>query len=262
MYKRQACPCALGLATPTAIMVGTGRGAQLGVLIGSGEALESTRHVDHVVLDKTGTVTEGRMALASITPTVGVNADRALRIAASLEARSEHPIATAIAGASERHLPASGVEALPGSGVRGTVSGVEALVGRPDLFDRLPVELAAARDEALDAGRTAVVVGWDGEPRALLAIEDRIRPTSAEAVAGLQSLGLGVTLLTGDDERTARTVADAVGIDHVVAGVLPDGKDAEVARLRDAGRTVAMVGDGINDAPALARANLGIACLL
>ncbi len=254
-----ACPCALGLATPTAIMVGTGRGAQLGVLIGSGEALESTRHVDHVVLDKTGTVTEGRMALASIVPTAGVDADRALRIAASLEARSEHPIATAIAGVSERHLPASGVEALPGSGVRGTVSGVEALVGRPDLFDRLPADLAVARDEALDAGRTAVVVGWDGEPRALLAIEDRIRPTSAEAVAGLQALGLGVTLLTGDDERTARTVADAVGIDHVVAGVLPDGKDAEVARLRDAGRTVAMVGDGINDAPALARADLGIA---
>ncbi len=254
-----ACPCALGLATPTAIMAGTGRGAQLGILIRSGEVLESTRRVDHVVLDKTGTITEGRMVLASVAAADGVDPDRALRMAASLEARSEHPIAAAVAAAVDRPLPVADVEVLAGRGVRGTVSGVDAAVGRPDLFDGLPTELAAARDEAIGAGRTAVVVGWDGTARAVLAVEDRIRDTSAEAVAALRSLGMDVTLLTGDEERTARTVADEVGIDRVVAGVLPDGKDAEVARLRDAGHVVAMVGDGINDAPALARADLGIA---
>jgi len=254
-----ACPCALGLATPTAIMVGTGRGAQLGVLIRNGEALESTRRISHVVLDKTGTITEGRMALVSVTATSGVDSKQALEIAASLESRSEHPIAAAIAAAVDSHLPARQVTVLPGQGVRGAVSGVEVLVGRPDLFDNLPEDLVAARDKAFDTGATAVVVGWDGVPKAVLVVEDRIRDTSAEAVEGLRSLGLSVTLLTGDDERTARSVAATVGIDQVVAGALPDDKDAEVARLREAGHVVAMVGDGINDAPALARADLGIA---
>ena len=254
-----ACPCALGLATPTAITVGTGRGAQLGVLIRNGEALESTRRISHVVLDKTGTITEGRMALMATAATRGVDSNQALAVAASLEARSEHPIAAAIAAAVDNHIPARQVTVLPGQGVRGTVSGVDVLVGRPDLFDNLPEDLVAARDKAFDTGGTAVVVGWDGVPKAVLVVEDRIRDTSAEAVEGLRSLGLTVTLLTGDDERTARTVAKAVGIDQVVAGVLPDEKDAEIARLREAGHAVAMVGDGINDAPALARADLGIA---
>ena len=254
-----ACPCALGLATPTAIMAGTGRGAQLGVLIRSGEVLESSRRIDHVVLDKTGTITEGRMVLASVVAADGVAPDRALRIACSLEARSEHPIATAIASAIDQPLLAQDVTVLAGWGIHGLVSGVEATVGRPDLFGEMPIELTSAVHEALARGHTAVVVGWDGEAKAVLAVEDRVRATSAEAVAALRLLGMEVTLLTGDDERTARTVADEVGIDRVVAGVLPEGKDAEVARLRDAGHVVAMVGDGINDAPALARADLGIA---
>ncbi len=254
-----ACPCALGLATPTAIMVGTGRGAQLGVLIRGGEVLESTRKIDHVVLDKTGTVTAGRMTLAAVIPADGVDADSALRIAASLESLSEHPIAAAIAGAVERPLPVRDFTNLPGMGVQGIVSGVEATVGRPTMFTDLPLALAAAVAEAADAGRTAVVVGWDGEARAVLVVADEVRPTSAEAVAGFRHLGLDVTLLTGDDERTARSVAATVGIDHVVAGVLPDGKDAEIRWLKEAGHVVAMVGDGINDAPALARADLGIA---
>ena len=254
-----ACPCALGLATPTAIMVGTGRGAQLGVLIRNGEALESIRRISHVVLDKTGTITEGRMSLVAVVATSGVDSNRALEIAASLESRSEHPIAAAIVAEVDSCIPAGQVTVLPGQGVRGTVSGVDVLVGRPDLFDNLPEDLVVAQDKALDAGGTVVVVGWDGAPKAILVVEDRIRDTSAEAVMGLRSLGLSVTLLTGDDERTARTVAQAVGIDRVVAGALPDEKEAEVARLREAGHAVAMVGDGINDAPALARADLGIA---
>ncbi len=254
-----ACPCALGLATPTAITVGAGRGAQLGVLIRNGSALESTRRISHVVLDKTGTITEGRMALVAVTAASGVDSNQALEIAASLEARSEHPIAAAIAAAVDSRVPARQFTVLPGQGVRGVVRGVEALVGRPDLFEDLPEDLAAARDRAFDTGGTVVVVGWDGAPKAVVVVEDRIRETSAEAVEGLRSLGLSVTLLTGDDERTALTVAKAVGIDQVVAGVLPGEKDAEVARLREAGHVVAMVGDGINDAPALARADLGIA---
>ena len=199
------------------------------------------------------------MALVAVTATSGVDSDQALEIAASLESRSEHPIAAAIAAAVDSHIPARQVTVLPGKGVRGAVSGVDVLVGRPDLFDYLPEDLVAARDRAFDTGGTAVVVGWDGAPKAVLVVEDRIRDTSAEAVEGLRSLGLSVTLLTGDDERTALVVANAVGIDQVVAGALPGEKDAEVARLREAGHVVAMVGDGINDAPALARADLGIA---
>ena len=254
-----ACPCALGLATPTAVMVGTGRGAQLGVLIRGGEVLESARRVDHVVLDKTGTVTAGHMTMQKVVPAAGVDTGSALRIAASLEELSEHPVATAIVDAADRQLPVSDFTNLPGMGVRGVVNGIEAAVGRPALFNRLSDQLALAVDEAADAGHTAVVVGWEDQARAVLVVADEVRPTSAEAVAGFRRLGLDVTLLTGDDERTARSVATAVGIDRVVAGVLPDGKDTEISRLREEGHVVAMVGDGINDAPALARADLGIA---
>ncbi|HAQ23999.1 MAG TPA: heavy metal translocating P-type ATPase [Acidimicrobiaceae bacterium] len=254
-----ACPCALGLATPTAIMAGTGRGAQLGILIRSGEVLESARHIGHVVLDKTGTITEGRMALCSVVTADGIDPDQALYVAAALESRSEHPIARAVVASADQAPPASDLEVLPGRGVLGIVGGTAAAIGRLDLFDEIAPSLIAAHKAAVDAGRTSVLVGWDGVARAVLAIEDRVRDTSAEAVASLQTLGLKVTLLTGDDGRTAHTVADAVGIDRVVAGVLPDEKDAEVARLRSVGHVVAMVGDGINDAPALARADLGIA---
>ena len=254
-----ACPCALGLATPTAIMVGTGRGASLGVIIKGGEVLEATRQVDHVVLDKTGTVTEGRMELVSVTPAPGADGQVVLCRAASVEALSEHPLAEAIVAAATDLEPATGFENLPGLGVRATVDGAEVLVGRRRLFDEVPDDLLAAVAEAEDAGRTAVVVGWDGTARGVLVIADRVRSTSAAAVTALRDLGLEVTLLTGDNERTARAVGSAVGIDRVLAEVMPDDKDAEVQRLQAQGHVVAMVGDGINDAPALARADLGIA---
>ena len=254
-----ACPCALGLATPTAIMVGTGRGASLGVIIKGGEVLEATRQVDHVVLDKTGTVTEGRMELVSVTPAPGADGQVVLCRAASVEALSEHPLAEAIVAAATDLEPATGFENLPGLGVRATVDGAEVLVGRRRLFDEVPDDLLAAVAKAEDAGRTAVVVGWDGTARGVLVIADRVRSTSAAAVTALRDLGLEVTLLTGDNERTARAVGSAVGIDRVLAEVMPDDKDAEVQRLQAQGHVVAMVGDGINDAPALARAALGIA---
>ena len=254
-----ACPCALGLATPTAIMVGTGRGASLGVIIKGGEVLEATRQVDHVVLDKTGTVTEGRMELVSVTPAPGADGQVVLCRAASVEALSEHPLAEAIVAAATDLEPATGFENLPGLGVRATVDGAEVLVGRRRLFDEVPDDLLAAVAEAEDAGRTAVVVGWDGTARGVLVIADRVRSTSAAAVTALRDLGLEVTLLTGDNERTARAVGSAVGIDRVLAEVMPDDKDAEIQRLQAQGHVVAMVGDGINDAPALARADLGIA---
>ena len=254
-----ACPCALGLATPTAIMVGTGRGASLGVIIKGGEVLEATRQVDHVVLDKTGTVTEGRMELVSVTPAPGADGQVVLCRAASVEALSEHPLAEAIVAAATDLEPATGFENLPGLGVRATVDGAEVLVGRRRLFDEVPDDLLAAVAEAEDAGRTAVVVGWDGTARGVLVIADRVRSTSAAAVTALRDLGLEVTLLTGDNERTARAVGSAVGIDRVLAEVMPNDKDAEIQRLQAQGHVVAMVGDGINDAPALARADLGIA---
>ena len=254
-----ACPCALGLATPTAIMVGTGRGASLGVIIKGGEVLEATRQVNHLVVDKTGTVTEGRMELVSVTAALGTDRSEVLRQAASVESRSEHPVGEAIVAAAPDIQPVSGFQNLPGLGVRATVAGVEVVVGRIQLFDEVHESLLAAMTEAEDTGGTAVLAGWDGTARGVLVVADRIRPTSAEAVAAFRDLGLDVTLLTGDNARTAQAVASAVGIDRVVAEVMPEDKDAEIQRLQAEGQVVAMVGDGINDAPALARSDLGIA---
>ncbi|MFF0698966.1 heavy metal translocating P-type ATPase [Streptomyces tendae] len=256
-----ACPCALGLATPTALLVGTGRGAQLGILIKGPEVLESTRRVDTVVLDKTGTVTTGRMTLHEIHAAEGTDEEELLRLAGAVEHASEHPVARAIAaGAEERLDTLPGVEDftnVPGRGVRARVEGREVSVGR--LHDVLPPEVARAADEAERNGRTAVVVGWDGTARGVLAVADAVRETSAEAVAELRRLGLTPVLLTGDNRRVAESVAAAVGIDEVIAEVLPEDKVAVVERLRAEGRTVAMVGDGVNDAAALATADLGLA---
>ena len=254
-----ACPCALGLATPTAIMVGTGRGASLGVIIKGGEVLEATRQIDHVVVDKTGTITEGRMELVSVTAAPGTDRSEVLRRAASVESRSEHPVGEAIVAAAPDLEPVSGFENLPGLGARARVDGVEVVVGRRQMFDEVPEDLAAIMAEAEEAGGTAVMAGWNGRAHGVLVVADRIRPTSAEAVAAFRELGLEVTLLTGDNAGTARTVAAAVGIHRVVAEVMPEDKDAEIQRLQAQGHVVAMVGDGINDAPALARAELGIA---
>lgn len=259
-----ACPCALGLATPTALLVGTGRGAQLGIIIRGPEVLESTRRVDTVVLDKTGTVTTGRMSLADIITGHGVDRAEALRRAAALESSSEHPIARAIVEAASDDLPAtSDFENLAGHGVRGTIDGVETVIGRPAMLtDRglaMPDELSAAFDAAVGEGRTVVAVGWEGSVRALLAVSDTVKPTSAAAIADLKALGLTPILLTGDNETVARRVADEVGITDVIAGVLPHEKVDVVSRLQAEGHVVAMVGDGINDAPALAQADLGLA---
>ncbi|HEX2103104.1 MAG TPA: heavy metal translocating P-type ATPase [Solirubrobacteraceae bacterium] len=260
-----ACPCALGLATPTALMVGTGRGAQLGLLIKGPEVLESTRRVDTVVLDKTGTVTTGKMSLVGITVADGVDRDEALRLVGALEHASEHPIARAIAtaAAAEGALPA--VEAFTnreGLGVEGVVDGHAVIVGRPALLDdwamRLTPELAAARRAAESRGQTAIAAGWDGRATAVLAVADTVKDSSADAVAALRALGLRPVLLTGDNETTARAVAAEVGIDEVIAEVLPADKADVVRRLQAEGRVVAMVGDGVNDAPALAQADLGL----
>ncbi|GAA0208431.1 heavy metal translocating P-type ATPase [Saccharothrix mutabilis subsp. mutabilis] len=260
-----ACPCALGLATPTALLVGTGRGAQLGILIKGPEVLESTRRVDTVVLDKTGTVTTGRMSLHAV-HTAG-SEDEVLRLAGALEHASEHPIAKAIAtAAAERvgELPeVEGFQNLEGLGVQGVVDGHAVLVGRERLLAEWSVhldgELAAAKAEAERQGRTAVLVAWDGEARAVLVVADTVKPTSAEAVRQLRELGLAPVLLTGDNEAAAKAVAAEVGIEEVIAEVLPKDKVDVVARLQAEGRVVAMVGDGVNDAAALARADLGLA---
>ncbi|MET8611796.1 heavy metal translocating P-type ATPase [Streptomyces misionensis] len=258
-----ACPCALGLATPTALMVGTGRGAQLGILIKGPEVLESTRRVDTVVLDKTGTVTTGRMTLQAVYTADGEDEKELLRLAGALEHASEHPIARAIAaGAEERAgaLPAvEHFENVPGRGVRGRVDGREVAVGR--LYEDVPEDLARAAREAEREGRTAVLAGWDGRARGVLAVADAIKETSAEAIRELRALGLTPVLLTGDNRTVAESVAKAVGIDaeHVYAQVLPEDKVDVVRRLRREGRAVAMVGDGVNDAAALATADLGLA---
>ncbi|MGK5500952.1 heavy metal translocating P-type ATPase [Streptomyces sp. URMC 125] len=262
-----ACPCALGLATPTALMVGTGRGAQLGILIKGPEVLESTRAVDTVVLDKTGTVTTGRMTLRAVHTARGEDRAEVLRLAGALEHASEHPVARAIAAAAAEEagpLPSPAqFTALPGLGVRGTVEGREVAVGRDGLLAELavelPGELAGARAAAEAEGHTAVAVVWDGRARGVLAVADAVKETSAEAVARLRALGLTPILLTGDNRAVAESVAREVGIDEVIAEVMPQDKVDAVERLQAEGRTVAMVGDGVNDAAALARADLGLA---
>ncbi|HEY2725111.1 MAG TPA: heavy metal translocating P-type ATPase [Pseudonocardiaceae bacterium] len=263
-----ACPCALGLATPTALLVGTGRGAQLGILIKGPEVLESTRRVDTVLLDKTGTVTTGTMTLVDVRAAINTDTDEVLRLAAALEDASEHPVATAIASGGRQRLGAlpavTGFRSTQGMGVQGVVEGTEVAVGRPGwLADQwalaLPDELAAALAEFEQQGRTVVAAGWDGRVRGLLAVADTVKPTSAEAVRQLRRLGLTPALLTGDNARVAAAVAAEVGIDTVIADVFPEGKVAEVRALQEAGHVVAMVGDGINDAAALAQADLGLA---
>jgi len=262
-----ACPCALGLATPTALMVGTGRGAQLGILIKGPEVLESTRKVDTIVLDKTGTVTTGRMALVDVVATQLATTEEILYYAGSLEDASEHPIAMAIsAGARQRDITLGAVESFgntEGLGVQGVVDGHAVVVGRErflgDWSLKLGDDLAAARDAAEAQGMTPVFVGWDGEVRGMLTLADTIKETSAEAIAGLRKLGLHPVLLTGDNTRAANAVAALLGIDEVIAEVLPAEKVAVIRRLQAEGRVVAMVGDGVNDAAALAQADLGLA---
>ena len=258
-----ACPCALGLATPTALMVGTGRGAQLGILISGPEVLERTRDVDTIVLDKTGTVTTGEMTLRRILPAPGVGPDELLRVAAAVEDASEHPVAQAIvtAAADTGALPAvRAFESLPGRGVRGEVEGAAVLAARPAVVEAecgpLPAEVADPLDGEVG---TVVAVAREGRVLGALVVADAVKPTSAEAVRGLRGLGLDVVLLTGDTEAVARQVAREVGIDTVIAGVLPEQKVDEIRRLQEAGHVVAMVGDGVNDAPALALADLGMA---
>jgi Cu+-exporting ATPase len=262
-----ACPCALGLATPTAIMVGTGRGAQLGIVIKGPEVLEQTRQVTTVVLDKTGTLTEGEMALSAVVPADGVDEEYLLRLVAGVEDASEHPVARAIAAAGRQRFgalpPIEAFTARAGLGVEAVVDGHGVVIGRPSLLAdwgvSLSDRLAAEADRLEEAGSTVVGVAWDGEARGLVAVADRVKATSRQAVADLVALGLTPVLLTGDNERTARAVASEVGIDRVVANVLPGDKAAEVARLQESGEVVAMVGDGVNDAPALAQADLGLA---
>ncbi|RDG33494.1 heavy metal translocating P-type ATPase [Streptomyces corynorhini] len=264
-----ACPCALGLATPTALMVGTGRGAQLGILIKGPEVLESTRRADTILLDKTGTVTTGKMTLLETRTAPGTERSDVLRLAGALEHASEHPIARAVAeGAAERvgTLPVPEDFAnVPGLGVQGTVEGHAVLVGRAALLARweirLPEELERARTAAEAAGRTAIAVAWDGEARGVLEVADEVKETSEEAVGRLRALGLTPILLTGDNRAVAESVAAEVGIDsaHVIAEVMPEDKVDVVKRLQAEGRSVAMVGDGVNDAAALAQADLGLA---
>ncbi|NED05487.1 copper-translocating P-type ATPase [Streptomyces sp. SID6648] len=262
-----ACPCALGLATPTALMVGTGRGAQLGILIKGPEVLETTRRIDTIVLDKTGTVTTGRMTLQATHTADGTDETEVLRLAGALENASEHPIAQAVASAATDAtgpLPTPEDFAnVPGLGVQGIVEGHAVLVGREQLLAeweiRLPAHLAEAKKAAEAAGRTAIAVAWDGEARAVLEVADAVKDTSAEAVRRLRALGLTPILLTGDNRAVAESVAAEVGIDEVYAEVMPQDKVDVVKRLQAEGRSVAMVGDGVNDAAALAQADLGLA---
>ncbi|MFD6162473.1 heavy metal translocating P-type ATPase [Nocardia sp. NPDC060256] len=262
-----ACPCALGLATPTALLVGTGRGAQLGILIKGPQVLESTRRIDTVVLDKTGTVTTGRMTLSDIVPADGIDAGELLVLAASVEHGSEHPIARAIvASAAERGLAPKPVRQFvshSGTGVEGLVDNRDIVIGRAELLDSrsipLPGPLTAAQSAAEHAGNTVIAVAWDGIARGLLVVADAIKPSSAQAITELRALGLTPILLTGDNAATAHTVAEQVGIDEVVAEVLPSGKLDAIRTLQRDGKVVAMVGDGVNDAAALVQADLGLA---
>ncbi|THA62993.1 copper-translocating P-type ATPase [Streptomyces sp. A0642] len=263
-----ACPCALGLATPTALMVGTGRGAQLGILIKGPEVLETTRRIDTIVLDKTGTVTTGKMTLQTVHTTDAVTETDVLRLAGALEHASEHPIAQAVATAAAQRTGAAlptpeDFANVPGLGVQGVVEGHAVLVGREALLAEwaidLPVELARHKAEAEAAGRTAIAVAWDGEARAVLEVADAVKDTSAEAIGRLRALGLTPILLTGDNRAVAQSVAAEVGIEEVYAEVMPQDKVDVVKRLQGEGRSVAMVGDGVNDAAALAQADLGLA---
>ncbi|WP_330274593.1 heavy metal translocating P-type ATPase [Lentzea sp. NBC_00516] len=258
-----ACPCALGLATPTALLVGTGRGAQLGILIKGPEVLESTRRVDTVVLDKTGTVTTGQMSLVSVHTAEGEDEDEVLKLAGALENASEHPIARAVTQAAGDVPPVEDFQNVEGLGVQGVVNAHAVLVGRERLLNDWSVKLDARLTEAKQAaerqGRTAVLVAWDGKARGVLVVADTMKPTSKEAVEGLRGLGLRPVLLTGDNRAAAEAVAAEVGIDEVIAEVLPADKVDVVKRLQDEGRVVAMIGDGVNDAAALAQADLGLA---
>jgi cation-transporting P-type ATPase A/B/Cu+-exporting ATPase len=262
-----ACPCALGLATPAALVVASGRGAQLGFFNNGHQALAASSAIGTVLLDKTGTVTTGRMSLAGVRPASGTSRGELLRHAGAVEQASEHAVAAAIAAAAlaegDSLPPAVDFAALPGLGARGTVEGREVIVGRERVFaDRgiaIPADLAAACAGWERAGRTAVLAGWDGAVRGAFAVADTVKPSAAHAVAALRRLGLRPVLLTGDNEATARAVAAATGIDEVITGVLPDGKTALIRELQAGGRRVAMVGDGVNDGPALAAADLGLA---
>ena len=262
-----ACPCSLGLATPAALMVACGRGAQLGIFIKRYEALESSRAVDTVVLDKTGTVTTAVMAVTDVVPVAGVSREAVLRHAGAVEQASEHPVAAAISEAARAELgplpQAAGFAALAGLGARGSVDGHEVVVGREGLFSQeqitIPAAVAAQCRRWEQAGRTTVLAGWDGQVRGAVAVADTVKPSAAAAVAALRWLGLRTVLLTGDSLATAQAVAAQVGTDEVIAGALPDHKVAVLKGLQEQGRRVAMVGDGINDGPALATADLGLA---
>lgn len=262
-----ACPCALGLATPTALLVGTGRGAQLGLLIKGPEILESTRAVDTIVLDKTGTVTTGTMTVTAVHPSPDQDADELLRVAGSLERASEHPVARAIAAAAasagHRLAVPEGFQNREGLGVQGVVESRAVQIGRPALLAEwgleVPPAITAALEDALASASTSVVVAWDGAVRGAITLADQVKPTSRAAIERLTALGLHPILLTGDNAASARAIADEVGISDVIADVLPAGKADVVRELQDAGKVVAMVGDGVNDAPALAQADLGLA---
>lgn len=260
-----ACPCALGLATPTAIMVGTGRGAQLGILVRSPEAIERARGITSVVLDKTGTLTEGRMWVEEVISASTATEDEVLRRAGAAEHASEHPVAAAIARHAEARLgelpAADAFTSTPGVGVEATVEGVVVAVGRSVDGERWPSspELGPVAVERQESGRTVVGVVWEGALQGLVVLADAVKPTARAAVSELHRLGLKATIITGDNPRAAAAVSAEVGTDHVIAGVLPEGKAAEVRRLQREGHVVAMVGDGVNDAPALVQADLGMA---